>query len=359
LRKLTNIEFINKSIKCHGNKYDYSKVNYENSKKHVNIICKKHGIFSQLPNNHLMGHGCAKCRTLRKNSEEIIREFVNKHGNKYDYSLVEYKGSSELISIICENHGIFQQLPYSHLSGRGCGKCDRSHKLTLSEYIKKATEVHSDKYDYSKTIYNGSSNSVKIICPKHGSFERVATEHLNGAGCKICDGNSILSKRELKKFFKELYNNKYNYNLDNYVNVDSIIVVVCPEHGEFETKVKYHKSGHECKRCKKVISKGEEKIAEILNFKCIKYVKEMGFNGCVNKNKLPFDFYLPDYNICIEYDGIQHFEPRFGMSEVDYSGIIKRDKIKDKYCKENNIYLIRIPYYDYNNIEGIIKEKII
>jgi len=112
MKKLTTKEFINRAEKIHRNKYDYSLVEYVNTKTKIKIICKKHGIFEQTPNNHLCGKNCPKCHDYNKlTTKEFINKAEKDHGNKYDYSLVEYVNTKTKIKIICKKHGIFEQKP--------------------------------------------------------------------------------------------------------------------------------------------------------------------------------------------------------------------------------------------------------
>ena len=123
-KKLTTKEFIKKAKKIHGDKYDYSNVNYINSRKKVEIICSKHGKFQQKANNHLNGSGCIKCGGKFKKTLKIFIENSKKiHGDKYDYSSVKYVNNFTKIEIICSKHGKFQQNPANHLSGQGCPNC--------------------------------------------------------------------------------------------------------------------------------------------------------------------------------------------------------------------------------------------
>ncbi len=125
-KKLTTKEFIKKAKIYHGNRYNYSKVKYVNSKTKIMIICKKHGEFLQTPSKHLMGQGCFKCGcekivSLKSiTTKEFIKRAIKIHNNKYDYSKVEYKNAHTKITIICKKHGKFKQSPNSHLRGRGC-----------------------------------------------------------------------------------------------------------------------------------------------------------------------------------------------------------------------------------------------
>ena len=150
---------------------------------------------------------------------------------------------------------------------------------------------------------------------------------------------------------------KYDYSLVKYINWYSKIEIVCKKHGVFLQSPHLHLQGEGCSSC--FSSKGENKIEIFLINNNIKYVKRKIFKDCIYKKELPFDFYLPEYNICIEYDGEQHFKEIsvFGGKER-YQKQILYDEIKNNYCQNNLIQLIRIPYYNFNKIETILAEKI-
>lgn len=358
MKRLSQEEFINKSLSVHGDKYGYNKTVYIRSKSEIIITCPKHGDFKQLPNNHLMGHGCPKCRSLRIPKKEILNRFNEKHKNKYNYSKFKYKGIDKKSIIICPNHGEFKQTPSVH-SRCGCPKCDKSYKKNNSDFIESAKLKHNNFYSYSKTIYQKSNEKIIIICPKHGEFKQIANDHLRGSGCQECSGVKNLNKKELIQKFNIKHNNVYKYDLTDYTNVNSIIKIKCDTHGWFDMKVKYHNTGSGCPNCINY-SKGEEKIFDILTKNNINFEQNKRFKECRNKHPLPFDFHIKEKDILIEYDGIQHFEKRFNMTEKQFKLRQKLDKIKDKYCKDNNIYLVRIPYTEFNNIEEIlIKNKVI
>lgn len=123
-RAFDTMSFIEKSNKVHNNKYDYSLVNYVNARTKVKIICPTHGIFEQNLTTHvLQKHGCYKCAGQNIDSTELIKKFNEVHNNKYDYSLVEYKKSHIKVKIICPKHGVFEQTPNNHIRGRGCPQC--------------------------------------------------------------------------------------------------------------------------------------------------------------------------------------------------------------------------------------------
>ena len=168
--KLTTEGFVEKAIKIHGDKYDYSKVNYINSHTKVCIICKIHGEFLQKPSGHTSGKGCRKCSgSYSYSNKEWIEEAERIHDNKYDYSKVNYTKAHDKVIIICNTHGEFQQQANLHLTGSGCQKCGVINRSmirikTTKEWIEEAKSVHGDKYDYSKVNYTKARDKVIIIC---------------------------------------------------------------------------------------------------------------------------------------------------------------------------------------------------
>ena len=135
----------------------------------------------------------------RINTNIFIERAQKIHGNKYDYSKVNYVKSSEKVCIICPEHGEFWQKPNSHISSKqGCPKCGKTGKLTQEEFIKRARYIHNDKYDYSKVEYVNSQTKVCIICPEHGEFWQTPNSHLSGIGCKKCGINIRIEKRKMR-----------------------------------------------------------------------------------------------------------------------------------------------------------------
>jgi very-short-patch-repair endonuclease len=220
-------------------------------------------------------------------------------------------------------------------------------------FIEKANILHNNKYDYSLVYYINSKTKIKIICKEHGTFEQMPYLHLQGHGCPICR----LSYYE--KFIEKvniLHCNKYDYSKVKYIDNNSKITIICPDHGEFNQTPNHHLKGFGCRRCS--CSKGENIIYNILNNLNIKFEYQKKFNNCKNKRILPFDFYLIDYNICIEYDGRHHYESINywgGDNKLEYTK--NNDEIKTNYCKINNIELIRIKYdMKIKNIQNIFEK---
>jgi very-short-patch-repair endonuclease len=232
-------------------------------------------------------------------------------------------------------------------------------RMLIQEFINKANIVHNYKYDYSNTIYTIARNKINIICPYHGMFTQRPYDHLNGSGCPKCVGLNNKTNDEFIKESKNLFGNKFEYDNTNYVSSQHYVIITCKLHGDFKVTPNNHLSKKQgCSICKE--SKGEEKISEILNKMNISFIREKKFNNCKGKRrKLPFDFYLPIKNLIIEYDGKHHFEMvnAFG-GEKGFKEIQKDDKIKNEFLKKNEIDILRIPYYQYNNIDVILNAKV-
>ena len=353
-KRLSTDDFINRSNFIHHNQYDYSLVDYKNNKTKVKIICKEHGIFEQRPLHHLfLKSGCPKCYgNIKSNSLEFISKSNTIHKNKYDYSLVDYKNDKTKVRIICDHHGVFEQTPNVHLKGHGCFKC--ANKNDLDTFIKKSKIIYGDKYDYSKVEYININTDITLVCKIHGDFVIKPYHFLyEKNGCTYCSSNSYKDISFFEKEANEIHNFKYNYSMIYNLNKKSYITIICPKHGEFKQRIRSHiydKCG--CPLCNE--SKGEKEISIFLENREVRYIRQFKFDDCKNKNRLPFDFYLPDKNICIEYDGEQHFYPvvYFGGNKR-YKSIKNNDSIKSMYCLDNNIRLIRISYKD--SISEILK----
>jgi len=369
-KKLTKEEFIERSKKIHGNKYDYSLVDYINNNTKVKIICLKcNKIFEQTPNNHLNGKGCKKCRkTKHKMSTiEFIARVKEIWGDVYDYNLVEYNNLNDNIKIICKIHGVFKQKPKDHLRGCGCRQCgiDKTRKLKIMSWddvLTKFKKIYGNEYDYSESVYLSMNYPIAIICKNHGIFYMLPKYHLHNGGCPKCSRQKMIITKTKKienvlLDFRNVHGDNYDYSQVEYINSRTKIKIICKKHGIFEQTPNNHLRGECCPKCK--ISLGENKILIWLNKNKIKFEQQKEFDGCQCKFNLKFDFYLSDYNICIEYDGGLHFKPvvYFGGEEA-HEKTKMRDQIKNDYCKNNNIKLFRIPYWKFNDINYILKNII-
>lgn len=346
-KKLTTEEFVEKAKRVHGNKYDYSVSVYTGTFNLIDIICKEHGVFKQKPNNHLNGQGCKLCGISRNKDKQKNAKFIENsqqiHGNKYDYSLVEYINNRTKIKLFCNDcKNIIEQTPTNNLK-HGCPYCTL-RILTLKKFIQKANKFHNNKYDYSKVNYKNTRTKITIICPVHGEFKQRVDHHLI-CGCPKCSKKYNYTNYEFINLANEIHNNLYDYSKTNYINAKTKIKIICRKHGEFVQTPSSHLSGKGCPNCR--TSQGETIIEQILVSNNIKFSKQKSFPMCKNQKLLYFDFYLPEQNTCIEFDGEQHFKPipHWG-GKTNYNKIKKRDEIKNNYCKNNNILLIRIKFND-------------
>lgn len=172
----------------------------------------------------------------------------------------------------------------------------------------------------------------------------------------MCKRNS--QEKVIQKFV-EIHGDKYDYTKVIYVSTDKKVIIICKKHGIFKKTPWYHIHGEGCPSCSS--SYGEQRIERFLKKNNIEFNKQKRFNTCRDKRPLPFDFYLQQYNMLIEYDGPQHFHHVEGIIKGNYDEylLIKyHDNIKDTWSKENNIDLLRISYLDRSNIEKIIENKI-
>ena len=255
-----------------------------------------------------------------------------------------------------------------HLYGGGCGckecrkkKLNEKFKFDLETFIKKARDIHGDKYDYSKVVYVNSHTPVTIVCPEHGEFEQMPYSHLNGRGCYKCgrvtSGKKASDRRKsnteefIQKSIK-IHGNYYDYSKVEYVNNNTKVCIICPKHGEFWQMPSVHLRGSGCPICKE--SSLENEIYNFLKEKGINFEKEKTFSWLKSKSNLFLDFFLPEQNIAIECQGVQHFIPTsFGGETTEkerkerFLSVKKRDIKKKQLCEEHGIKILYFFHNDY------------
>eukprot|EP01084_Bolivina_argentea_P114354 203603_1 len=351
-------KFIEKSNLVHNNFYDYSKVNYTNNTTKVKIKCPNHGEFMQRPKQHLRGEGCKECGYIKRANKNKYsqNEFVEKanlvHNNLYDYSKTSYKHSETKITIICPAHGEYEQTPKAHLNGQGCFECGlhkrgNSRRKSCTEFIQEANKFHNNLYDYSKVKYKNNRTKVIIICPEHSEFEQAPHLHLIGNGCPKCAGR-ILDPGDFRKKANKIHHQLYDYSKVNYVNNKTKVTIICKKHGEFEQTPSDHIcKKHGCPICR--ASKGELRVLNHLRTKGVKF-KHQKYEEFLLKTII-YDFYIYDNELYLEYDGNIHFMDSIWTT---YEMQHKKDLFKDEFIRKNNKKLLRIHYKDYENIEQIL-----
>ena len=365
-------DFVDKANKRYHGKYSYDKTIFDEKTKSITVTCPIHGDFRIKPSLHLGGKECPVCskeKTIRKyTTEEFIELAKKKHGDRYDYSKVDYKGNTVEVCIICPEHGEFWQKPSSHLEGCDCPKCAGVHRYSTEEYIDLANKKHNGKYSYEKTVYARSHDKVIVTCPKHGDFLINASAHLYGSGCTLCrnERNGEVKRLSGDEFIdraRKVHGDKYDYSKVEYRAMYKNVCIICPEHGEFWMRPQVHLLGYGCKSCSQSIF--ETSMELMLISKNIIFEKQKHFKWL---HKQSLDFYLPEYNAAIECQGIQHFEtvryftPHNKTENEAFENIKRRDKEKLEKCAQNGVKIyyfsnlgIEYPYQVYENFDELIE----
>ena len=265
------------------------------------------------------------------------------HGNRYDYSNVNYINAKTKINIICKIHGIFEQTPSNHLHHHNCQKCAKNFKLDTLGFIEKAKQIHNDVYDYSKVNYVNADTKIIIICKIHGEFIQIPDFHINRkCGCPKCSNNVKFDTLEFIEKAKQIHKDKYIYSKVEYINNRIPIIIICKIHGEFTQKPDVH-TNQKC-GCPSCVNKTEflflKKIQE--HYPTLK--KQYKVEWCKNKNYLPFDFVIEELKIIIEIDGPQHFVQVANWTSPKIQK--ETDKYKINCANENGFSVIRLLQID-------------
>lgn len=360
MRKVEN--FVERAIAVYGDRFDFSKTEYINSRTKVCVICPKHGEFWTNPKDFLYGHACPYCANEKRGREVIdTRTFIEKarkiHGDKYDYSKVDYKNAMDGVIIICPVHGEFVMMPNNHINQKqGCPKC-AGRKLNNEEWIDRFKSVHGNKYDYSKVKFIDNEAKVCIICPEHGEFWQSPSKHYNAKqGCpkcgkRKCENAQKITKEEYIEKARKVHGGKYDYSKIEYDNSHSKITIICPKHGEFQQLAYDHTNGHGCPVCANLYSSKENEIYGFL-------VKKLGEENVIQHDRIilggrkELDIYVPSLKLAIEYNGLYWHSEATGKDKWYHY-----DKMKA--CEDKGIRLIEIFEDEYLNHKDIVINKLL
>ncbi len=344
--------FLGKCSKKHNNFYTYEKVRYTGTRNNITITCPVHGDFTQQAAVHLRGSGCPACKNFKlktaktKLNETFVKECAETHKGYYSYEKTKYVSAVASVIITCPIHGDFTQRAATHHKGSGCSLCGelrrkQSQTKPEEEFLEEADTTHKYRYDYSKVVYVKSAAKVIIGCPVHGDFKQLAGIHIKGAGCPICSAaaRAKVQSTEAAAMFNGrgdiLHRNKYDYSKVNYVGCKQKVIIICPEHGEFEQAPYAHLKGQGCPKCSHNISQGEQLLAEFIGEW---YTIETQNRKILERKEL--DIYIPEKSLAIEYNG------SYFHSEQFHDNPKKHMTDKTQMCLDKGIRLIHVADYE-------------
>jgi hypothetical protein len=315
---MDTMQFIDRAKAIHGDRYIYDRVSYVNNKTKVTIVCPDHGPWDQVPGSHLRGARCRRCfiEGRRHDSTTMLDKFRAKHGDRFDYSHSRLDDYNTKITIGCRDHGQFQTTPAIHLAGHGCPGC---------------------------------------------------AKRIRGKKCRKDQEIWIMEARKT-------HGDTYDYSFVEYRGAFEKVNIICPEHGVFRQDPTNHRRGSGCPQCAferktmangTIISGGENEIAAILLRMGIRYEREKTFDWLVNPRtgcQLRYDFHLPDLGVLVEYDGPHHFIPvSFGTIEdagAALENIRFKDALKDRLAIENGLRVIRVRYDHRDRVSMILSDEL-
>ncbi len=361
--------FIEKAKEIYGHKYNYSESIFIGIQKDIKIICPNHGPFYTTPSRHLRENSeCKKCR-IEKSKQNFLIRILKVHGDKYDYSRVDetFTKMKEDIEIICPIHGIFKQTPSYHLRNHGCPDCNNdSIRKPIEAFIKQASEIFNNFYDYSKTDYKNTNTEIKIICPIHGDFSITPKRHLNGHGCQTCAALhridlATYSTVEYVEIANKIHGGIFDYSMVEYTGARNKIIIKCERGHIFKQEAASHLAGHGCPSCCHFSSKIEQRWLDYMNVPNDIQHRQVSLNY---KNKtFKVDGFIPETNTIYEFYGdIFHGNPKkYNPNDICYISkktfgfLYERTINREIILKEAGYNLITIWEQDFKEIEKSLK----
>ena len=371
----SNYEEIKKKVESQGSKL--LDTEYKNNTTKLNMICKcgKHFEKTYKIMSRSKLYICNDCIKEKQDKEKIIpfnkiKEQLDEINMDILIDEEDYKGLEHKYYFKCKTEGHITNSWLRDVlnSNKGCKKCHhiqmgKNQMLSYKEVVDMYDEINYKVLTSEKEYYEEANGKILVLCDKgHIHFSNIMNFKHNEVRCPICfeerrRKTSIISYEErVKQIENEGY--KMKTSKEEYVNGDTEIILVCNHGHEYITTMHSFITGTRCPYCN--MSKGEIKIEEILlKYNINDYIFQYRFEKCKHIRTLPFDFYIPSLNTVIEYDGKQHFKYGcFNMTLLDLMNLKHRDNIKTRYCNDNNIKLIRVPYWDYKNIEEILVKEL-
>jgi len=364
-------EFVQLATNKYGDLFNYDKLPGRIRRTAATFSCRTHGEFNMIPQDFLRSmHGCLKCgKSIRKQAtlvrwrDRFIKTSILKFGDIFQASRITVDDiAKNIVTLHCDIHGKFTAVPKTHIySMHGCPKCGRkaasqsiSKFKTVEELLEAAKVKHNNKYTYypeKTSLY--TSDTMPILCPVHGLFEMQICSHIrDGRNCKLCAYEELRNTfDDFVKKANEVHGGAYSYYKESYTRYDDRTKIKHNVCGKiFYQRAGKHLEGQGC-LCKRKPSTGERLVMDVLEKHGLKYFREYSIRGY----RYRYDFYLPDLDILIEYDGPQHFRPiKHWGGDVMLSTMQTNDKKKNEIARGAGIGLIRISYTRDSELEDYL-----
>lgn len=311
-----------------------------------------------------------KDMTVEEKTEGFFKRFYefyakrHNYDHEYDFSEARYIGSEIPMTVICKEHGKFTVTPHTLIRGGGCRRCQTQFKIQMRDskaYFEKANKKHNFKYDYSNSVYRGIQSMITYKCPLHGEVTQRADGHLLYTGCLQCMAESRRhTTDDFIKLGRRNFGDKYDYSKTVYTKNNEPVIITCPEHGDFTMIAGDHMRAKEratgCPVCNG--SKPEQETWDILHKRGVAIIPQYRFKD----TKYFYDFYLPDMNILIEYNGIQHYEDvkswaRNGINYLENRKKLDREKVALAKKLKIPLYIIKYDVPDLDKAVDAILDK--
>ncbi len=382
----TTEEFIEAARKIHGDKYNYDEVVYTKSKNRVKIWCNScQKYFDQTPDSHLRGKGCRFCASKKKaqkwsyDTTKFVKKAEEVHGKgKYDYSDTVFSGIDNYVTIRCLKHGLFTQTAHNHLKGHGCKECanDLLSETRRTPFLDAIKKVDNRFYPITPIQeYKNSNSPIYATCPVHGEFKTTIHDLLeNKYCCPDCAHSAVgFGRRYDADKFQEVLNNRGlggSFKVLDYETSDKPANIQCLSCGSVFTRSPNGLlSNPRCPNCyeRKSSYRLEELVQGLLNNSGIFFEKQKTFSWLKRTNRpLSLDFYIPKYNLAIECQGLQHFQPvEYFGGEERFKIVLQNDTTKFDLCRQHGVRLlyfsdlgIQYPYQVFEDLDLLYNEII-
>ena len=343
-KKITTKDYIDR---CKAKGYDLPIEGYKGSIIKIKHKCIMGHIYEQSPSNHLSGHGCPKCSDSEKKSHQKYYNECIERG--LDLPIEDYINARTKIKHKCSKGHVYCQVPYAHLSGSGCPICitTKVHNNQRKNPLQYISECESKGYDLPIEDYINKKTKIKHRCNNCGNiYAQTPSNHLRGQGCPKCGTNKSHNKqrKSKEKYHNECKEKGLDLPIEPYVNATTKINHMCNKNHIYNQTPHNHLQGYGCPVCSE--SHGEKYVRNYLDKNNINYISQKRFHDLKDKTYLSYDFYLPEYNMLIEYQGIQHYESiKFnGKNKSNLEKQQEHDNLKRKYAKDNGYKLLELKY---------------